>query len=77
MNQKLLQKNHPEKIIDLLNQRLLSNLGRGREQKSIIKLSSVSNTMAKYYTEKNEAELTEEEAIRLVVNNYHSLTVIE
>jgi hypothetical protein len=77
MNQKLLQKNHPEKIIDLLNQRLLSNLGRGREQKSIIKLSSVSYTMAKNYTEKNEAELTEEEAIRLVVNNYHSLTVIE
>ena len=77
MNQKLLQKNHPEKIIDLLNQRLLSNLGRGREQKSIIKLSSVSYTMTKYYTEKNEAELTEEEAIRLVVNNYHSLTVIE
>jgi hypothetical protein len=77
MNQKLLQKNHLEKIIDLLNQRLLSNLGRGREQKSIIKLSSVSYTMAKKYTEKNEAELTEEEAIRLVVNNYHSLTVIE
>ena len=77
MNQKLLQKNHPEKIIDLLNQRLLSNLGRGREQKSIIKLSFVSYTMAKYYLEKNEAELTEEEAIRLVVNNYHSLTVIE
>lgn len=77
MNQKLLQKNHPEKIIDLLNQRLLSNLGRGREQKSIIKLSSVSYIMAKNYAEKNEAELTEEEAIRLVVNNYHSLTVIE
>ena len=72
MNQKFLQENHPEKIIDRLNQRLLSNLGRGREQKSMIKLSSVSYTMGKNYTEKNEAELTEEEAIRLVVNNYHS-----
>ena len=77
MNQKLLEKNRPEKIIDLLNQRLLSNLGRGREQKSIIKLSSVSYTIYNNYTEKNEAELTEEEAIRLVVNNYYSLTVIE
>jgi hypothetical protein len=72
-----LPKNYPEKIINLLNQHLLSNSGRGREPKLTPKLSSVSNSLAQNLTEKNETELTEEEAIRLVVNNYGCLMFIE
>jgi hypothetical protein len=37
MNKEIYQKNHPEKIINLLNQPLLSNLGKGIELKLIIK----------------------------------------